>query len=278
MGRPFKAKMFTVKCSSCLVVLSLKKCASCSAVKPRDSFSDNKNRPDGKYSYCKDCRADDHQAHREERNAVYMEHYRKNRDKFLKRFKEYRSNPENKKKIYAQNRAYYVRHFFLTRARELKSGVTALDLANLWKKQRGLCGLTNVRLDRKNAHLDHIVPRAKGGGNELQNLRWVTRDVNHAKRDMLDNDFFEMCRQVVAKQNKENLLGKHSLNDQYDHKGGLAYPQQTRGLSGVIQKSEPSLIGLEAEITILECNAPDANKAEPVQQDRERLSEKEPTY
>jgi len=276
MGRPYNAKTLYSECTTlCFVVLSLKKCSKCKAVRPRKQFSDNKNRPDGKYSYCKVCRDEHYQENKDKINEKLMDQYWKNRDKHLERFKTYRSDPENKKRIREQNRAYYFSHFFLTRARELDSSVTASDLARLWKKQRGRCGLTDVRLDRSIAHLDHIVPRARDGNDELQNLRWVTREVNQAKRDLLDSEFFELCRLVITKANKEKQIGKYLVNHIDDNKGSIANPQQSRGLPGVIRVSESSLIGLDAERNLLERNALGANKGQASRQP-ERLNEKTP--
>jgi 5-methylcytosine-specific restriction endonuclease McrA len=75
------------------------------------------------------------------------------------------------------------------------------ELKDLWLKQDGMCALTGSPLvpGAKRVALDHIVPKARGGGNEISNLRWVTFEVNRAKSDMLDEDFVEMCRRVVER-------------------------------------------------------------------------------
>lgn len=98
----------------------------------------------------------------------------------------------------ASMKEYQKRRFFWIRSVRLKQKgkATPQQLSKLWKKQRGICALTGVRLDR-NAELDHIIPRAKGGKDNIENLRWVTMCVNRAKRDMLDGDFFDLCLAVV---------------------------------------------------------------------------------
>lgn len=73
-----------------------------------------------------------------------------------------------------------------------------MELAKLWKRQRGKCVLTGRRLNRTSAQLDHIIPVIKGGSGLIANLRWVHRDVNYAKRDLSDADFYALCHEVVA--------------------------------------------------------------------------------
>ena len=68
----------------------------------------------------------------------------------------------------------------------------------MWDSQNGLCALTGRPMDIATATLDHIVPRARGGSNELDNLRWTTKPANHAKGDLLDDEFVELCKQVIA--------------------------------------------------------------------------------
>ena len=90
------------------------------------------------------------------------------------------------------------RRFFYALANNLRGPrrARARELASLWRRQRGCCAITGQRLDRT-AEMDHIVPRVRGGSDDIGNLRWVTRDVNRAKRDLMDADFFALCRAVV---------------------------------------------------------------------------------
>lgn len=50
----------------------------------------------------------------------------------------------------------------------------------------------------RRASLDHIQPLSLGGTDDVDNLRWVTLRANHAKSDMNDAEFLDMCRRVVA--------------------------------------------------------------------------------
>lgn len=80
----------------------------------------------------------------------------------------------------------------------------ASELKNLIEKQRYKCALTQVHLTPNTAELDHITPIKKGGTNEIQNLQWVSKQVNRAKGSMLQSEFIEMCRLVC-----ENAKDSH---------------------------------------------------------------------
>lgn len=104
----------------------------------------------------------------------------------------------NREKQTEKMRLYGARRFFWTKAMKLRGRprATARDLAALWKAQCGLCALTGRRLDRT-AQLDHKLPRARGGGDEILNLQWVCDVANLAKRDLTDAEFAELCGEVV---------------------------------------------------------------------------------
>lgn len=103
----------------------------------------------------------------------------------------------NRETRLATMKAYQRKRFFWLRATKLKSDVTASDLARLWRNQRGLCALTGRRLTRENAHLDHITARARGGGDDLPNLRWLCTEANLARRDLSDAEFMALCSEVM---------------------------------------------------------------------------------
>ena len=120
-----------------------------------------------------------------------------NIDAFRARGREhhFKNHEENK----AKQRAYCTRRFFWARATKLRGEgkATHKELAALWKKQRGLCALTGRKLNRDNAHLDHIVAKARGGSDTLDNVRWVCREANLAKRELSDAQFVKLCEDVM---------------------------------------------------------------------------------
>lgn len=70
-------------------------------------------------------------------------------------------------------------------------------LGSLWKKQKGFCALSGQKLTVLNAELDHIIPKTRGGGHIIENLRWLVKDVNRLKRNYLDNEFLSLCKQIT---------------------------------------------------------------------------------
>lgn len=74
------------------------------------------------------------------------------------------------------------------------------DFFNMIVQQQGRCAVSNVPLTPDNVSIDHIVPVIKGGTHELSNLRLVAWDVNRAMSSLDDDDFIELCRQVINHQ------------------------------------------------------------------------------
>lgn len=98
----------------------------------------------------------------------------------------------HKDRLNSELREEVGRRIFWGRALRLR-GVTALDLWKLWKRQRGLCALSGRPLT-KTAEIDHIIPKVRGGTGDLCNLRWVTKEANRAKRDLMDDEFISLCQ------------------------------------------------------------------------------------
>jgi 5-methylcytosine-specific restriction endonuclease McrA len=115
-----------------------------------------------------------------------------------------RANASRRGKYKDRQRAYVAelrdQHFFRWRARNWnrngRGPVTPQELARLWRNQRGRCALSGRPLGR-DAHLDHILPKALGGISRLPNLRWLDPQVNVARQHLSDEDFALLCAQVV---------------------------------------------------------------------------------
>lgn len=102
-----------------------------------------------------------------------------------------------KPKHQAYKQKIKVQHFFLWRAQNWRKGrVTARELAALWKSQRGRCALSGRKLNRE-AHLDHVIPRSKGGTGEIGNLRWLDPQINMMRHNFSDQEFGVVCAQIA---------------------------------------------------------------------------------
>ena len=62
-------------------------------------------------------------------------------------------------------------------------------------------------MDGKSYHLDHIVPKNKGGQNSLDNCNIACKDANQAKGNLLYDEFIILCEEVLRfhQQNKYNI-------------------------------------------------------------------------
>jgi 5-methylcytosine-specific restriction endonuclease McrA len=63
-----------------------------------------------------------------------------------------------------------------------------------------ICQLTGRRIDLSDGpsyHLDHIIPKTKGGSNDLDNCQLLCKQANQAKANMLTEEFIQLCREVL---------------------------------------------------------------------------------
>lgn len=72
----------------------------------------------------------------------------------------------------------------------------ANELYKLAKDQEFRCALSGLPLEPSDAALDHIVPVAKGGTDEIGNLQWVHSVINKMKGSLDNDEFVAMCRKV----------------------------------------------------------------------------------
>ena len=67
-------------------------------------------------------------------------------------------------------------------------------------EQNDRCALTGRKLDIQNTsswELDHIIPSSKGGNNTLDNCQILCKEANQSKRDLLPEEFLELCKDVL---------------------------------------------------------------------------------
>ena len=80
-----------------------------------------------------------------------------------------------------------------------------------------ICYLTGRNLNLNNPKeysLDHLVPIATGGTNDLDNLQICCTEANHAKAGLSLEDFYALCEEILAwrdkQANKCNEKGRRS--------------------------------------------------------------------
>lgn len=183
----------------------VKKCSKCGETKDVEQFGPRRGNPNGRGD-CRTCNAKYARQYRQDN----LEKYRAKRAADQRRL---RRIPEEREKLrLAQKRCYKnggterqqrqleqlkIRDFFRWKARKSYVWLSAQELREQWNKQGGLCALTGRTLD-SSAELDHVIPRARGGQNTVDNAQWLHSAANQSKRSMLDAEFITLCREVIA--------------------------------------------------------------------------------
>ena len=85
---------------------------------------------------------------------------------------------------------------FVIKIEEVKKTKVAM-VREMIESQEYKCALTGWELTPDNFSLDHILPVASGGTDDIGNLQAVRSDANAAKGQMTNDDFIAMCRAVV---------------------------------------------------------------------------------
>ena len=71
------------------------------------------------------------------------------------------------------------------------------ELKKLYDKQNGKCCYSGLPLELgATAHLDHTIPKAKGGKNEISNFHWTHVKVNFMKGSLDEKEFLELCEMI----------------------------------------------------------------------------------
>ena len=92
-------------------------------------------------------------------------------------------------------------------AKRLGTGRYWKDLMNLMKKQNFTCALTGDKLKwGGDIELDHIIPKSRGGKDELSNVRWVSKIANRVKQSLIDSELFEICQKMLTFSKSYNSL------------------------------------------------------------------------
>lgn len=82
--------------------------------------------------------------------------------------------------------------------------VSTENVLQLLKFQEHRCALTGRQLTPDLASLDHVIPIRIGGEHAIENTQVLHRDVNRAKGTLTNDEFLQLCSEVVA-----HALGSH---------------------------------------------------------------------
>ena len=61
-------------------------------------------------------------------------------------------------------------------------------------------------MDGKSYHLDHIIPKNRGGQNTLDNCNIACREANQAKGNLLYEELIVLCREILELHNKKEKV------------------------------------------------------------------------
>ena len=107
---------------------------------------------------------------------------------------------EHPERVRENHRTWYKRNKFKTilsnhrrRAQQAGSTVTPSDIHKLFVRQQGKCAYCRKRISHSLFHLDHVVPLARGGTNDLNNLFVACAPCNLSKVDRLAQEWQRQC-------------------------------------------------------------------------------------
>ena len=192
-------------------------CTKCEIWKPLDRYSPQKQCRDGRKSWCKDCnaalvranyannpnkskeytrkwRAEHADYEREKMREYNAQHYQENKDRIIERVRVYADS--NIEKIKERDKAYRatpaaqaLHKAAHQRRRALKLGNGGNHTAAQWLAMLDWFGNVCLKCGKVETTLDHVIPFAKGGKNDITNLQPLCLSCNTSKRDRNTTDY-----------------------------------------------------------------------------------------
>ncbi|MCK5643341.1 MAG: HNH endonuclease [Gammaproteobacteria bacterium] len=133
---------------------------------PITEFHNDRSRPDGLYSYCKECNYKNSRKYIEKQPGYYAEYQRQYRLGHLEKLRAY--GREHSKKRYQQNKHLWLEYCRTRRARVRANG-EALTLA-AWRRRLNQIGEKCIYCGAPYESIDHIIPVSKSGSDATENL------------------------------------------------------------------------------------------------------------
>lgn len=177
----------------------MKTCTTCGESRPLTSFNKDSQKKDGLNPRCKKCSRAWHHKNKQRVRGYQQAYYQEKKERHSEKARAYRAENrdklnQNKREWYKKNKKRaseyrrerserYAAHARNRRARLSGSGGshTVEDIERLKAFQKMRCSICRCSLD--SYHVDHIVPIAKGGGNDFLNIQLLCPACNLSKND-----------------------------------------------------------------------------------------------
>jgi len=96
----------------------------------------------------------------------------------------------------------------VTAAPRPRGPITTANVLKLVEWQGYRCALTGRPLTPETASLDHIVSGRCGGEHCMENVQVLHKEVNRAKATMTNEEFMQLCREVVEHMMRQQAEGE----------------------------------------------------------------------